>query len=89
MTGSITPPVSNGVLGGLSTAFYTGAAHKLEKHAVVQRVTALHVALHDMGSTPSISTQVAALRKALKGGLGGESGEWYKAAAKVCICLLR
>lgn len=83
MTGSIIAPVSRGVFGGLSTSFYTGAAHKLEKHAVVQRITALHVAVHDQGSAPSISTQVAALRKALKGGLEGEAGRWYKAVTEV------
>lgn len=80
---AITPPSSAGVFGGLSTAFSLGAAHKLQKHAVVQDVTALHVTLGHYKSGPSVSTQIAALRKALFGGLDGQRGEWFSAAAKV------
>lgn len=69
------------MFGGLSTAFYLGAAHKLEKDAVVQDVVALHIALDHFGSIPSVSSQVAALRKALQGGLSGDRAEWFSAAA--------
>lgn len=83
VTAAIVSPTANGEFGGLSTAFFTGAAHKLEKHAVLAKVTALHVNIGHLGRRPSVSTQIAALRKALSGGFEGDRGEWYKQAAEV------
>ncbi|OCH88874.1 carbohydrate esterase family 9 protein [Obba rivulosa] len=64
VTTAITAPKSVGFLSGMGTAFSTGAAHKLEKGAVVQPVTAFHVSMHHSGLA-SISTKVAALRHLL------------------------
>lgn len=66
---------------------FTGASHKLEDHAVIQRVTALHASIGAVGE-PSVSTQIAALRTALLGKLSGTRGEWYAAAANGTIPLV-
>lgn len=61
VTTGVVAPVSYGFLSGLSTAFSSGAKHKLEKGAVLQRVSALHIGIH-YGRGPSVSSQIAALR---------------------------
>ena len=64
----ITPPLSGGFLQGVSAAFKSGGKSVLEKGAVVQEEVALHFAIgHDSrgGSTPSVSSQIALLRKIL------------------------
>ena len=61
MTTGVVTPVSYGFLSGLSTAFSSGAKHKLEKGAVHQRVAAFHIGIH-YGAGPSVSSQIAALR---------------------------
>lgn len=66
----------------MGAGFFTGAANKLEDHAVLSRLTALHVKIGDMGRRPSVSTQIAALRKALSGGFKGERHKWYKQVAE-------
>jgi len=68
VTTGITAPRSRGFLSGFSTAFATGAGHKLEKGAVVQDVAALHVRIGHFSSSPGISTQIAGLRRLLLGG---------------------
>ena len=45
----------------LSTAFSLGAAHKLERGAVVSGVVAVHVSLSHGDSEPSLSTKIAAM----------------------------
>lgn len=99
VTTAIAPPQVSGVLGGLSTAFYTGSRHKLEAGALIQRIAALHVSISAgsllAGVAPSsVSSQFASLRKALKGGLKGDAAKWYEAAAEVrcilvgqCVCM--
>ncbi|KZT11046.1 uncharacterized protein LAESUDRAFT_809876 [Laetiporus sulphureus 93-53] len=74
VTLGITPPMHSSLFGGLSTAFSLGSPHKLDKGAVVQDVTALHVSLA-RGGTSSVSTQVAALRRMLLEPIG-ERGAW-------------
>ncbi|KAA1473973.1 carbohydrate esterase family 9 protein [Dentipellis sp. KUC8613] len=64
VTKAITAPQHRRFFAGLATSFSTGARHKLEDGAVIQEVTALHVAISHFGS-PSVSTQIAALRKLL------------------------
>ncbi|KAJ3769241.1 hypothetical protein FB446DRAFT_227416 [Lentinula raphanica] len=71
--GVTAPCSSSGVLAGLSTAFSTGAAHKLVKGAVVKDEAALHVSLSPSFSA-SVSTQIAMLRTMLDGGARGELG---------------
>ncbi|KAJ3788928.1 hypothetical protein GGU10DRAFT_409044 [Lentinula aff. detonsa] len=73
VTGAITAPYSPGVLAGLSTAFDTGAAHKLIEGAVFQDEVALHVSF-SLSSSVSVSTQIAALRTLLFGGAKGDLG---------------
>ncbi|KAG6891465.1 hypothetical protein C0992_006196 [Termitomyces sp. T32_za158] len=80
VTQAVVPPSSDGFISGLSTVFSTGAAHKLVPHAVVQDVSALHVAVGD--SSVSISTQIAALRRLLLGKGQGELGERFLEVAE-------
>ena len=84
VTSAITPPTSRGLVAGLSTAFSTGAAHALEEGAVIQDVAALHVAIHHSGS-PSVSTQIAALRHLL---LDAASGTPFDRVTKVNYTLI-
>ncbi|KAI0311415.1 composite domain of metallo-dependent hydrolase [Amylostereum chailletii] len=65
VTRGITAPNHRRLFGGLGTAFSLGAAHKLEKGAVLQEATALHVTVAHFGGAPSVSTQIATLRKIL------------------------
>ncbi|KAF4615672.1 hypothetical protein D9613_012510 [Agrocybe pediades] len=71
VTTAVTAPVGNGFLQGISAAFSVGAPHALERGAVVQEETALHITISHLLSA-SVSTQIAALRKLL---LDGE-GRW-------------
>ncbi|KAF9061078.1 hypothetical protein BDP27DRAFT_1338711 [Rhodocollybia butyracea] len=73
VTTGITAPISSGLVAGLSTAFNTGASHKLVEGAVLQDEVALHVAV-TMGSSVSVSTQIAAVRALLLGGAKGDFG---------------
>lgn len=65
VTKAVVAPVHYGFLGGLGTSFSTGAIHKLVDGAVIQEVTALHFSIGHFASGPSISTQIAALRRLL------------------------
>jgi hypothetical protein len=71
-----------GFLAGLGTAFSVSATNKLERGAVKQEVTALHIAIH-AGSSVGVSTQIAALRRLLLDEQIGELGEWFTKVAKV------
>ncbi|KAI0361764.1 carbohydrate esterase family 9 protein [Trametes cingulata] len=75
VTTGIVAPQSAGFLAGLNTAFSTVARHKLEKGALVQEIGGLHVSIHPVG-TPSVSTQIAALRRLLLGKTTGELKHW-------------
>ncbi|KAH7908470.1 hypothetical protein BJ138DRAFT_352435 [Hygrophoropsis aurantiaca] len=82
VTTSITSPISDGLLGGLSTHISLSSKHKLEHDAVLQEVTAVHVAVGHSVNGASISTQIAALRNLLLGPRQGERGQWFKAVYK-------
>ena len=71
----MTAPKSVGLIAGVSTAFATGALHGLEDGALIQKDAALHVAVGHAGAAPSVSTQIAALRRMLLApdSLGGAS----------------
>lgn len=77
------------LVSGLSTTFRTGAAHAMERGAIVQDVVALHVVLGRNsvwpGKSVSVSTQVATLRRLLYGweSTDTETGLWFKRAAEV------
>ncbi|KAF8558348.1 composite domain of metallo-dependent hydrolase [Imleria badia] len=80
VTSAITPPSSRGFVAGMSTAFSTGAAHALEEGAVIQDIAALHVNIGHQGSrSPSVSSQIAALRHLL---LDAASGTPFDRVAK-------
>ena len=75
----------SGLIGGLSATIRTGARHALEKGAIVQEVTALHVAIErnpwESGYV-SISTRINVLRNLLLGshkGVANDSttGHWF------------
>ncbi|OJT07645.1 hypothetical protein TRAPUB_1485 [Trametes pubescens] len=61
---------------GMSTTFSLAAPHKLADGAIVQESGAVHVAIHPMG-VPSVSTQIAALRRLLLHPSEGEAGVWF------------
>ncbi|OCH88880.1 composite domain of metallo-dependent hydrolase [Obba rivulosa] len=77
VTVGITAPSHSGFLGGLTTAFSLGSAHKLERGALVQNITAVHVSF-GRSVIPSISTQVAALRSLLQGHTEGDHAKWFR-----------
>lgn len=78
MTTALTSPTSSGFLSGLGVAFSLGTPHKLAKGAVVQDVTALHVAIDHQSVRPSVSTEINALRRLLMSGEG-----WWGKVVKV------
>ncbi|KDR75826.1 hypothetical protein GALMADRAFT_69126 [Galerina marginata CBS 339.88] len=77
VTIGVTAPSHKRFFGGLATSFSLGAAHKLEEGAVVQEVTSVHVSVRHF-SKPSVSTQIAALRRLLLGPHKGDAGTWFK-----------
>lgn len=83
VTVGITAPKSRGFLSGLSVAFNLGVPHKLAKGAILQDVAAVHVSIGHGGATPSISTQIAALRGLLQGSGTSKVGEWFAKVAEV------
>lgn len=85
VTAAISAPPHGSFLGGLSVAFSTAPANKLEQGAVIQGVTALHVSVGH-GSLPSLSTTVGALRRMLLDPLGGDAGYWIHALTQVRRC---
>ncbi|KAG9120123.1 hypothetical protein FRC07_004525, partial [Ceratobasidium sp. 392] len=84
VTTMIEAPFSYGLIQGVSTAFRTGAAHKLEPGAISQREVALHVRIiHDSTEQNSmVSTKVATLRRLLLGGLHGDKHSIYARVAR-------
>lgn len=83
VTVGVSAPKSRGFLSGLSTAFGLGSAHKMEMGALVQETTALHVSIGHMGKTPSVSTQIATLRRLLLNGGEGELGAAFNDVSNV------
>ncbi|KAH8116645.1 composite domain of metallo-dependent hydrolase [Phellopilus nigrolimitatus] len=85
VTVGVTAPTHDGFFGGLSTAFGLGAAHKLESDALVQEVAAVHVAIGHSGSSASVSTQIAALRRLLLEPAPGDVGMWFKSGESTLV----
>ncbi|KAF8590883.1 composite domain of metallo-dependent hydrolase [Ramaria rubella] len=82
VTAAISAPAHAGVFAGLGTLFSVGSANKMQKGAIVQDVTGLHVSIgHNPSGSPSISTQIATLRRLLLGNGEGEQRKMFKAAA--------
>jgi hypothetical protein len=63
VTRAITAPSHTGFLSGLGVEFCLGAAHKLEHGAVHQSITGLHLSISQRTEQPSVSTQIAVLRR--------------------------
>jgi hypothetical protein len=61
--------------------FTTGAAYKLQSGAVVQGIAALHVAIG--AGSPSVSTQITALRRLLLGHGHGKLAAHFDDVVKV------
>jgi hypothetical protein len=76
-------------MAGLSTAFSLGAGNKLERGALLEDVAALHVTVGNFilteNGVPSISTQIAALRRLLSGQGTGELGRRFRDVAEVRV----
>ncbi|EJF62302.1 composite domain of metallo-dependent hydrolase [Dichomitus squalens LYAD-421 SS1] len=75
-------------MGGLSATFRTGASNALDRAALIKPATALHVAVGRSlplapSPGPSVSTEIATLRRLLLNGEGEhtETGKWFKKAA--------
>ena len=85
----------SGLIGGLSATIRTGARHALEKGAVIQEVTALHVTIERtpwVSAYASISTQINVLRNLLLGAhegvtSGSATGHWFWKATSVSLLL--
>ncbi|KAF9481821.1 hypothetical protein BDN70DRAFT_830235, partial [Pholiota conissans] len=81
------------IIAGLSVAFRTGAAHAMQRGAIVQDIASLHIVVGK--SNPafrgvSVSTQIASLRRLLYGweSSNQETGAWFKKAAEGVIPLV-
>ncbi|KAI0342088.1 composite domain of metallo-dependent hydrolase [Trametopsis cervina] len=84
---AITAPAHAAFAGGLSVAFSLGASSKLEEGAIVQAIVALHVTLGH-GSRPSLSTEIATLRRFILHPPGGKAEHWIHKLAKGDIPLV-
>ncbi|KAJ6539527.1 carbohydrate esterase family 9 protein [Mycena capillaripes] len=89
------PGGSINVIAGISATFSTGALHAMEKGAILQKFTALHVAVHrpdpfSRKSQASVSSQIAGLRRLLSGweNQETETGKWFKRAAEGVVPLV-
>ncbi|KAJ7678491.1 carbohydrate esterase family 9 protein [Mycena rosella] len=82
VTSAIVAPTSEGVFGGLGVLFSLGAAHKLERGAVLQEITGLHMRAMQSLSGPSVSTQIALLRRLLLRPVDGPSNLWFNKVTK-------
>ncbi|KAF8973201.1 carbohydrate esterase family 9 protein [Flammula alnicola] len=76
VTLAVTAPSHRRFFSGLGAAFSLGASHKLEDGAVVQEITAMHISIRHF-SKPSVSTQIAVLRRLLLGPSDGATGSWF------------
>lgn len=83
MTAGIVAPTVEGVFGGLGVGFSLGAAHKLERGAIIQEITAIHMTATRSLSGPSVSTQIALLRRLLLRPVDGPSKRWFQKVTNV------
>ncbi|KAI0354145.1 composite domain of metallo-dependent hydrolase [Trametes cingulata] len=77
VTAGVVAPLGGGILSGVSTAFALAAPHKLDDSAIIQATGGVHIAVHPVG-VPSVSTQIAALRRLLLDPPEGETGHWFE-----------
>jgi hypothetical protein len=66
VTRAVVAPKSTGFFSGISTAFRTGAKHRLAPGAILQKYAAVHITMgRSRSGIPAVSTQIAALRNLL------------------------
>ncbi|KAH7913892.1 carbohydrate esterase family 9 protein [Hygrophoropsis aurantiaca] len=88
VTSAITAPSHSGFYGGLSVEFSLSASHRLEAGAIIQEVAGVHVDVTHLNGGPSISTQIAALRRLLLDPVSSESGHWVREIGEGTIPLV-
>lgn len=83
------------MIAGISATFRTGASHAMERGAILQDATALHIIMgrsHPLfpNKRPSVSSQISTLRRLLYGWEANErvTGEWFQKAAEGVIPLV-
>ncbi|KAJ7284617.1 carbohydrate esterase family 9 protein [Mycena rebaudengoi] len=81
VTSAITSPTADGVISGLGVFFSLGAAHKLQRGAIITEATAVHVNVLQSLPGVSVSTQIALLRKLLLRPINGPSKVWFQKVA--------
>ncbi|KAF8522962.1 carbohydrate esterase family 9 protein [Hysterangium stoloniferum] len=80
VTTAVSAPVGSRVFAGLGTHFSTGASNKLEIGAVVHKTTALHLKIgYTSNGSPSVSSQIATLRRLLLGYGEGDQKATFEA----------
>ncbi|KAJ7180288.1 hypothetical protein C8R43DRAFT_396005 [Mycena crocata] len=89
------PCGARNIIAGVSTTFSTGSSHAMERGAIVQRFSAVHVVIRradpfSKNSRSSVSTQIAGLRRLLYGweNQETETGIWFKKAAEGVVPLV-
>ncbi|KZT72052.1 carbohydrate esterase family 9 protein [Daedalea quercina L-15889] len=87
VTKGITAPAHRGFYAGLGTSFFTGATNRLDRGAVLQEATAVHITVRP-ASFGSISTQIATLRRLLLRPIEGDSGDWFRGVGEGRVTLV-
>lgn len=87
VTSGVAAPDHAKFYSGLGVSFSLNANHKLEDGAIIKDVTGVHVSLRHF-SKPSVSAQMAALRRLLLGPSNGASGHWFAKVTKGEIPLI-
>ncbi len=78
----MTAPIHKAFAGGLGVSFSLGAPNQFEKNALIQEITALHISIGHF-SRPSVSSQIAALRRLLLGPATGAIGSYFEKVKEV------
>jgi hypothetical protein len=85
VTIGIASPSHTAFYSGLSAVFSLGATHKLEEGMVIQDIAGLHISISHFGGVPSVSTQIAALRRLLYEPPKDVSAPWLQRVIDVSV----
>ncbi|KDQ28082.1 hypothetical protein PLEOSDRAFT_1077055 [Pleurotus ostreatus PC15] len=88
VTSAVTAPLGSGFFSGLGTAFSLSAKHKLEQGSIVKEVTGFHIAVRHNSKGPSVSTQIALLRRLLLAPVDGALGHHFRDVKKGVLPLV-
>lgn len=88
VTSAVTAPAHKAFAAGLGVSFSLGALNKLEKNAMIQEITGLHVSIGHF-TRPSVSSQVATLRRLLLGPATGAVGAYFDKVKSVRVIFVR